>query len=335
MKKQIFLITTVLFILLILVHAITPIVVSAAPDLSQSMISTSLAVTTLDEVEPRTPISSLPFVITEPGSYYLTSNLTLEATDQNGIEVEANDVTLDLMGFGLFGAGGIEGISIEGKSNVVIRNGTISYLDGDGIYEKGGTGHRIEGVRLEWNGGSGIFLGGIAHTVIDCIATLNGGYGIAAADSCTLDRNTSYSNYLGIYAGTGCTVTNNNLQYNWVAGIQVDSGCNVACNTSCNNQWPDFLPPPTDYDVSVGLIVDGLCNMVKDNTLRSNTETNILIYGSRNAIENNLVTNAQNGIYFMEDGNFYANNRASQNTTDYRNAPSSSGPGDGGGNAAF
>jgi hypothetical protein len=31
---------------------------------------------TLVQVEPRTPVSSLPFSITEPGSYYLTTSLT-------------------------------------------------------------------------------------------------------------------------------------------------------------------------------------------------------------------------------------------------------------------
>jgi hypothetical protein len=31
---------------------------------------------TLDQVEPRQPISSLPYTISAPGSYYLTTNLT-------------------------------------------------------------------------------------------------------------------------------------------------------------------------------------------------------------------------------------------------------------------
>ncbi len=31
---------------------------------------------TLAQIEPRTPISSLPFAITNAGSYYLTTNLT-------------------------------------------------------------------------------------------------------------------------------------------------------------------------------------------------------------------------------------------------------------------
>ncbi|MHC4154696.1 MAG: hypothetical protein ACYST6_07215, partial [Planctomycetota bacterium] len=40
---------------------------------------------TLDEVEPRVPISSLPYTISASGSYYLTGDLT---TDSNSISVE-------------------------------------------------------------------------------------------------------------------------------------------------------------------------------------------------------------------------------------------------------
>jgi parallel beta-helix repeat protein len=288
-----------------------------------------------DAVEPRTPISSLPFTITEPGSYYLTGSLTLATQDTNGIEVDANNVTIDLMGYSLLGAGGINGISIEGKLNVEIRNGTVAYWDGDGVYEKGGTGHRIICVRTVWNSGSGIFLSGVAHVVKDCTATQNGGYGIAVAGASTLDRNMAFGNYYGIYADDGCAVTNNTSQGNWAAGMFVQSGCTVTGNTLDNNQWPDFLPPPTDIDTSTGLVVYGLGNAIRGNTLRGNPDTDIRIKGTHNAVEDNLVTNSQTGIYFEETGNFYANNRASQNTTNYRKAPSSNSPGDGGGNASF
>src|SRR5580698_1789256 len=33
----------------------------------------------LDQIEPRTPISSAPFTITNPGSYYLAANLTVSS----------------------------------------------------------------------------------------------------------------------------------------------------------------------------------------------------------------------------------------------------------------
>src|SRR5450631_969089 len=52
---------------------------------------------TLDQIEARTPISSAPFTISTPGSYYLTANLPV--TTGNAIVISANNVTLDLNGF--------------------------------------------------------------------------------------------------------------------------------------------------------------------------------------------------------------------------------------------
>jgi hypothetical protein len=66
---------------------------------------------TLDEVEPRVPVQSLPgdanslHVINEPGSYYLTDNIT-GVSDKNGIEIASDNVTLDLKGFALIGVPG-------------------------------------------------------------------------------------------------------------------------------------------------------------------------------------------------------------------------------------
>src|SRR5688572_21135329 len=59
---------------------------------------------TLEQIEPRTPISSIPFTITQPGSYYVTRNLTMVGTS-DGITIQSNNVTLDLGGFTLDGAG--------------------------------------------------------------------------------------------------------------------------------------------------------------------------------------------------------------------------------------
>ena len=70
---------------------------------------------TIDEAEPRTPISSLPYIITQPGSYYLTSDLTM-TTDVNGITVDANHVTIDLMGFSLIGPG--QGYLLMGQAKI-------------------------------------------------------------------------------------------------------------------------------------------------------------------------------------------------------------------------
>src|ERR1035437_7172710 len=56
----------------------------------------------LDQIDPRTPISSAPFIINSPGSYYLTTNLTAAASGY-GITISANNVTVDLNGFTLQG----------------------------------------------------------------------------------------------------------------------------------------------------------------------------------------------------------------------------------------
>jgi hypothetical protein len=57
---------------------------------------------TLAQIEPRTPIASLPFTITNAGSYYLTTNL-VGTSGTNGITIASGNVTLDLEGFALLG----------------------------------------------------------------------------------------------------------------------------------------------------------------------------------------------------------------------------------------
>src|SRR6516164_6192771 len=51
----------------------------------------------LQEIEPRTLIASLPYTITNSGSYYLSNNLTVATGD--AITISTNGVTLDLNGF--------------------------------------------------------------------------------------------------------------------------------------------------------------------------------------------------------------------------------------------
>ena len=69
---------------------------------------------TLQEIEPRTPISSIPFTINQPGSYYLTGNLT-SAGAGVGITITSDNVILDLNGFTLDGANlGSSGIVAPG-----------------------------------------------------------------------------------------------------------------------------------------------------------------------------------------------------------------------------
>ena len=87
---------------------------------------------TLSQVEPRIPISSLPFTISAPGSYYVTTNLASGL----GISINASHVTLDLSGFTLSGAAGTptSGIDVSGtQTNITIRNGVLQGWGSYGI----------------------------------------------------------------------------------------------------------------------------------------------------------------------------------------------------------
>ena len=135
---------------------------------------------TLTQVEPRTPIQTLsaaaPYNITQPGSYYLTGNITV-ATDISAIIVATgvDDVTIDLSGFTiestLATAGTTVAISFGNSARVTIRNGSIKsgstvsagvntkkgFLHG--IYSVGGslTNSIISGVKIVGMGGTGIY----------------------------------------------------------------------------------------------------------------------------------------------------------------------------------
>src|SRR2546423_4076666 len=93
---------------------------------------------TLDQVEPRIDLQNAPpsavtttnadyhFIITQPGSYYLSANLGVTKT--NGIQINAEGVTLALNGFQISkpGTSLSNGIEIADTSHrASIRNGSI------------------------------------------------------------------------------------------------------------------------------------------------------------------------------------------------------------------
>jgi hypothetical protein len=99
---------------------------------------------TLSEVEPRIAInaantpgdSDSVFRISQPGSYYLTGNVTVPSA-KHGIEIGVPGVTLDLNGFSIQGqAGSKSGVSHGGSpvSRIRVMNGMIENMGDDGLY---------------------------------------------------------------------------------------------------------------------------------------------------------------------------------------------------------
>src|SRR5262245_29676419 len=164
---------------------------------------------TIQDAEPRIPISSLPFTVAQPGSYYLTGSLTGVA-GQSGITITASEVTLDLNGFALVGVGGsLDGVNAEtaGTANVAIRNGVIRGWGGLGISAFNSSRVKVEDIRVDSNGGEGLRIGG-RGIVRDTIASGNGSWGIDPGPGSVIDGCIAGNNVVGIVSGTGSVVAN-------------------------------------------------------------------------------------------------------------------------------
>lgn len=141
------------------------------PALAALVLSAGSALAT----EGRTPIASLPFTISQPGSYEVAADLTGVA-GQHGITVQASDVTIDLSGFTLTGVPGSgDGVHLaSGEARVAVRNGTVRGWGGAGV-DLGGPAERlcvVEDLRAVANGGDGLRVGADA-LVRGCSATAN------------------------------------------------------------------------------------------------------------------------------------------------------------------
>lgn len=214
----------------------------------------------LGQIEPRTPISSLPYTITQPGSYYLTTNLVGGAT--NGITVLASDVTIDLGGFTLDGNGtGASGIAAPApQTNLVVRNGLVKRWQGTaGIDALNVLNVHVAGVQTTDNAGHGL-RAGAGSRVLDCtcagngsngvvvwdnslvartVARINGGFGIGANNGSTVsDCATAGNRSHGIVVGVGATVVNCSSQANQADGIHgswLISVIHCTCSQNASN----------------------------------------------------------------------------------------------------
>lgn len=179
---------------------------------------------TLAQVEPRTPISALPFTISAPGSYYLTTNLVATF---NGITISTNDVTVDLMGFSITGGRNGFGVTVDGKPdapcrNVVVRNGTIKNftLGMSLINTQNGL---FEYLAVSESGHTGISLNSYSYGAGDCSGN--------RFANCGVSGNGGSGIYLGGYVGkcdgnsiSGCTFRKNEI------GVRLDAASNGQCN---------------------------------------------------------------------------------------------------------
>ena len=291
--------------------------------------------------EPRTPVdtvntpgsASALFRIAQPGSYYLTGNIRGQS-GRHGIEIAANGVTLDLMGFDVEGdSGSLDGIrtGVEGLRNIVIRNGSVRKWPGDGVnlIDHPPVGSKIEGVSANANGGSGITAADNC-AVIDCTASQNSGNGINLGSFGRVARCDSHSNSgVGITVVAGCLVRDCSASSNGLNGIGAAGPGNTitACSARANSSsgiavsQGSFVTECTATNNAVHGIIAGSDSTIQNNNSGGNGSSGngagIITGGNRSRIEANVCNGNRTGIQCQISGNFIARNTCSANNTNW------------------
>ncbi len=303
---------------------------------------------TLAEVEPRIAInatntpgqSGAMFVISQPGSYYLTGNITHTTV---GILITASNVTIDLNGFTI--SGGTHAIeSTTSISGIVIKNGFVKNTSSTGIRLFSASKGLIEGVQLSNVGASGFGTGG-GFVLRNCVASQSsGGFGIAGAcilDHCFADGCASGFDVDVSCVLTNCTATNcsdigfettasgvrlencsavncTNYGFKFTSGVTIDRctarssgrGFDIGDHSTLTNS---FALSNTGQGVRVG----STCT-VASNTLRLNgaasDSAGLWIQGNGNRVENNDMTGNDWGLWVDGTDNFIIRNTARANT---------------------
>lgn len=311
----------------------------------------------LHQVEPRIAINATNtpagggglYRITQPGSYYLTGNVSLIAS-QDGIVVSADGVTIDLNGFELVGTGSSNsGISTGSSKGCTVRNGTVRGWGHYGL-QMSGSGHRLEGITVSQNTTAGIFLGNDSQ-VSACTMQLNLGHGISMGSNCSIrhsvaSQNGTQGTHYGISAGHRCLVTGCVANQNFGAGIRVNHGgrvvdCQASNNgngiiTFTNGLVSGAMCQLKDSDgVNAGngtTVRDSMCDsngddgiqvasdcVVVNNTCSDNgpsaSGAGVYVVGNVTQIENNRLTNNRYGILTpaSSTNNFIVRNAARNN----------------------
>jgi len=228
-------------------------------------------------------IATLPYTINQSGSYIVTNNLTLLTQDTYGITIVVDNVTIDLNGHTLTGAGkavGATGSGIYVSStyyNIAIRNGTVRDWRQNGV-DGGAYNSQFKNLRCYNNGGNGIYAG---------------------IGSLVKENNCTNNAYAGVDAGTGSTVSQNTCYFNYYDGIYTGEGCTINGNTS-NQNGSD----------GIGASMD---SSLRGNTCRDNGDDGIIAGSGSTIIENTCYSNEQNGIYAYE-GSTVSGNTCHSNT---------------------
>jgi hypothetical protein len=185
-----------------------------------------------------------PVTLSVRDSYVLGSNLTVPDANTTAVQITADNVTLDLRGFGIYGPGVVgQGHGVRAvQSNITVMNGSVRGMGGGGVYLSGNS-HRVENMYVTANGLSGIGIGSNSivrgNTLIlnnssgislAAIVTLSGGPGTIIMNN-TVSNNTG----AGIWANNGALVTGNTVRSNSSVGLSLSVDTGFGGNVATGN----------------------------------------------------------------------------------------------------
>lgn len=303
--------------------------VAMAGPLNPPMGPITATMKTLAEVEPRTAINSTNtpgdttamFIISQPGSYYLTGDVNAAAS-KSGIVVLASNVTIDLNGFTIKGVtGSLYGVSGSSLQRVTVRNGrivsmntgvsilpptnthqqaitledlVISQSTGYGVYIGGGS---LRDCQIERSGGIGAFLTASTDSVVeDCVFFDNGDDGLNMHSGTVRSVSSSSNAGTGISVTTGTVVGSTSIGN--IEGIMLEAGV-VTDSTVQDNR-------------DVGIRTNGN-SLISNNSISNNTlidqSIGIRVQNTSGArIEGNTITRMYTGINMMTGNNLAISN---------------------------
>lgn len=191
------------------------------------------------------------YLITEPGSYFLTGVIGGLADGTTGITIASDDVTLDLNGYAMLGArpvstnnnsastgtpGNGHGIWVDGnRRNITVRNGIISDWGEAGLKAIATSNSIFRDLQFNNNGAEGISVGD-QNLLLRCQAQLNLENGIMGDDGINVvNSNAMYNGDKGIVLDSAGLVVNSSAFDNFGRGIEVaHSGMILGCEATDN-----------------------------------------------------------------------------------------------------
>lgn len=277
------------------------------------------------EIE-QTSSTTFPIIISQSGSYVLTSSLQVADVNVDGIRINVSDVTLDLNGHTIIGPGiesGFEGNGIyaNSKRNITILNGIIKEFSGSGVNIYASINNEIKDIKASNNGGDGIHA--LSSIVFNCSAYNNGGTGI---ESSTIANSAAYNNGengftvfgsisncsardnngIGIHGTTSSTIINCNAYHNGSYGIKgyvsTIKNCGVYNNADDGIQviYSTVIHCVCDHNEGDGIESTGF-SYIKENNLTANGYNSagygLLLSGNKNYVIMNAASQNSSGSY--------------------------------------